>query len=92
MLPPDGAVRVSAPTTADAEEVRRFVASKADWITRAQGQVRARAPQALLDGGCARLWGEWYPVNVTYAARLSGELGEDSIQLTAPDGDAYRVP
>lgn len=53
VYPPDGRVVVSAPLQADDEQIRRFVASRLDWIRARQAALQARPqlPVAALAPG-----------------------------------------
>ena len=58
--PPIGQVRISAPLRMGAETIRRFVASKRDWIRQQQEKLQSRQPHvpcAYLDDEIHMVWG-----------------------------------
>ncbi len=59
--PPDGAVRISAPTRMSIDAVRAFALSKLDWIRRHQRKFREwerETPREYLDRESHFVWGE----------------------------------
>lgn len=61
VLPPDGRVSVSAPTSMPDETICAFLLQKQRWIKSKQREVRARTA-ALSDRTHATLWGEPLPL------------------------------
>ena len=47
--PPDGAVRITSPLRMEQEELRRFAASKLDWILRKRDEMRAQGRESRRD-------------------------------------------
>ncbi len=59
--PPDGAVRIAAPTRMSIDTVRAFVLSKLEWIRRHQRKFREwerETPREYLDRESHLVWGE----------------------------------
>ena len=76
VVPPDGRLRASVPAQFDESVVRRFIDDNLAWIATAQQKVRMRAPlvEPLVDGGRAKLWGEWRELRVAEADRASARV------------------
>ena len=93
VTPPDGRVAVSVPLGHSPADVRRFVESRLGWIRRAQATVTSAVPvrPPLVDGGRARLWGEWIPLTVAEGSRARAVLADGTITLTSPPGEEQRV-
>lgn len=67
VLPPDGAVRISAPQRMDLETIRGFALSKLGWIRRQQQKMRLQsrpAARQYRDGESHAVWGENVPLRV----------------------------
>jgi predicted metal-dependent hydrolase len=67
VLPPDGAVRISAPQRMDLETIHRFALSKLDWIRAQRQKILAQAHPARLqyvDGENNPVWGKSVPLRV----------------------------
>ncbi len=65
--PPDGRVRISAPTRLNLDTLRLFALSKLDWIGQQQRKLRDQARQRtpeLLDREIHYLWGNRYLLQV----------------------------
>lgn len=81
ILPPDGKVLISAPIRMPAEEIRRFVQLKYEWIIKQQQKMQARPRQDVhkyISGEEIILWGKKYALKVILTERkarvsLSGE-------------------
>ena len=67
VLPPDGAVRITAPEWMEAEAIRLFTIGKLGWIKRQQGKMRAQerqSPRAYIDRESHQVWGQRYLLQV----------------------------
>lgn len=83
---PEGRVLVSAPWSVDIDDVLAFIRSNHSWILRAQERMRMVPPkEPLVDGGRARLWGQWREVRIADGPRASARLVDGRIEITAPD-------
>lgn len=92
VVPPDGRLRASVPAQFDESVVRRFIDDNLAWIATAQQKVRMRAPlvEPLVDGGRAKLWGEWRELRVAEADRASARVQGGQIALSGPDDEGLR--
>lgn len=72
LVPPDGALRVTAPWFVPRPVIDRFVAEKADWIARRRAAlVPPHAPvPPLVQGGPVVVWGRVYHLDVESPGRL----------------------
>lgn len=90
VLPPSGAVRISAPRRRDLDTIRRFALSRLEWIKKQQEKIRSKAPQTPLeyiDGESCLVWGERYPLKVIASNRpASVELCEGELLLHVRPG------
>lgn len=80
IVPPDGAVRVTAPRLYPEVMIRLFLSEKADWIRAHSEQVRRRhadEPKRFIDGEPIRLFGSVYRLCVRQHTKNGA----------APDGD-----
>lgn len=72
VLPPDGAVQITAPYGTPESAAVRFVREKRGWIARQQALLAAR-PQPMRaeyeDGQSVYLWGEEYRLRLQYVRR-----------------------
>ena len=81
VLPPDGAVRVSAPKTLPDDSIQLFVRTKIGWIRRQQERLRTQPRQTerqYVSGETMYIWGKQYFLQVEYSykgndLRLSGD-------------------
>lgn len=67
VYPPDGKVRIAAPTRLSLETLRVFAVSKLSWIKQQQQKLRAQAretPREFLDRESHVLWGTRYLLKV----------------------------
>jgi len=67
VYPPDGKVRLSAPSRMSLDKLRAFVISKLAWIKQQQKNLREQtreAPREFLDRESHYLWGERYLLKV----------------------------
>ncbi|MEO7588623.1 MAG: SprT family zinc-dependent metalloprotease [Arachnia sp.] len=89
ILPPDGAVAVSAPFGTRGSVIESFLAENHAWILRTRTTVRLRSPQQerFFTGGRVRLWGSWREVVVEEAARASARLIDGRIHIRRPADD-----
>lgn len=87
VLPPDARLAVSSPRHVDEATIRAFVDANRVWIATAQQRVRMAAPivEPLVDGGRARLWGQWRELRVSHADRSGAKAEVGVIELTGPD-------
>jgi len=66
--PPEGAVKVSAPTRYSVDDIRVFVISKLAWIKKQQAKFRGQereTPREFLDRESHYVWGKRYLLEVT---------------------------
>lgn len=89
ILPPDGAVAVSAPFDTPEHVIERFVDQHHDWILQTQTRVRLRSPrpERLVTGGRVRLWGVWHEVVLEDATRASARRMDGRVHIRCPAGD-----
>jgi predicted metal-dependent hydrolase len=75
VLPPDGAVRVSAPLKSDDETIRLFVLTKMGWIKsqieKYKNQIR-QSSREYVTGESHYLWGRRYRLKVIEALKTKG--------------------
>lgn len=70
VLPPDGKVRVSAPTHMSNESIALFVRTKIDWIRKQQEKFEKQERQIkreFVSGETLYLWGKQYFLKVEYS-------------------------
>lgn len=88
VLPPDGAVRVSAPMGTPNAAIERFVQAKRDWIRQHRERLRSRPAPAeaqFVTGETIPVWGKPYPLRVEHAPGKSAlVLTGDEAVLTVP--------
>jgi predicted metal-dependent hydrolase len=86
IVPPDGAVRVSAPKRMPEAIIRAFLLEKADWIRTHAEKVRrshANEPRDYESGETVRLFGQVYPLVVRDSQKKNGAaLDGDRIVLS----------
>ena len=86
VLPPDGAVRVTAPRLFPEAMIKAFLAEKADWIRKHQAAIRkkhAGEPKRLGTGEQAPLFGMRYTLEVREGQKKNGAaLDGDCIVLS----------
>ena len=86
IVPPDGAVRVSAPKRMPEAIIRAFLLEKADWIRTHAEKVRrshANEPRDYESGETVRLFGQVYPLVVRNSQKKNGAaLDGDRIVLS----------
>jgi predicted metal-dependent hydrolase len=61
VVPPDGAVRISAPQGMGAEHVRAYAIGKLGWIRRQQARLSAQpreSPRLVIERESLLLWGQ----------------------------------
>lgn len=95
VLPPDGAVKISAPRAVSDEDVRRFAESKIEWIKK-QRESFAHMPgegeREYVTGEYCELWGHRYRLKVQesdYGNRVSLS-GEELVLRIKGENDAGR--
>lgn len=67
VLPPDGAVRITAPDWMGAEAIRLFAVGKLGWIKRQQAKMRAQErepPRDYIERESHQVWGERYLLHI----------------------------
>ncbi|WP_158600610.1 M48 family metallopeptidase [Tessaracoccus antarcticus] len=89
ILPPDGAVAISAPFGTPEHVIEQFVDQHHGWILRTRTAVRLRSPrpQRLDTGGRVRLWGAWTELVVEDASRAYARHTDGRVHILCPDGD-----
>lgn len=95
VLPPDGAVRISAPLRLGMETIRQFALSRLGWIRKQQERMRAQAPPAPLqyvDGERLPVWGVSYPLQVVESPQPPRVelLGERLVLRVRPGATAVK--
>lgn len=78
VLPPNGAVRISAPRSMSSTAIRAFAISKLPWIRKNQKRLAAQErepPREFLDRESHQVWGK------RYLLRLQQDDGSPSISL-----------
>jgi len=88
--PPEGRVRISAPSRTSRDTIRSFVVSKLGWISKQREKIGSRQrekPAEYIDGESHPLWGKGYPLSVTECARAPAvELTSGCMNLTVRAG------
>ena len=72
VTPPDGSVRVSAPTYMSDDAIRAFVASKIEWIKKQQGRFVAQpvpSPREYVTGRFLYVLGQQYFLRVEHSGK-----------------------
>lgn len=67
VLPPDGAVRVTAPEWMGEEAIRLFALGRLGWIKRQRGKMRGQAreaPREYVDRESHQVWGQRYLLQI----------------------------
>ncbi|MDI9640018.1 SprT family zinc-dependent metalloprotease [Geitlerinema splendidum] len=67
VYPPDGAVRISAPSRMSIDSVRAYAISKLRWIKKQQKKLRSQeriSPREYIDGESHYLWGKRFLLRV----------------------------
>jgi len=67
VYPPDGRVKISAPSSMSQDTIRVFVISKLGWIKKQQNKLRAQereAPREYLDRESHYVWGKRYLLKI----------------------------
>ena len=86
VLPPDGAVRVSAPITLPDDSIQLFVRTKIGWIRRQQERFRTQPRQTerqYVSGETMYIWGKQYFLQVEYSYKGNDlKLSGDTALLT----------
>lgn len=106
VLPPDGRVRVSAPTQLTDEAITMFVRTKLSWIKKQQEKFQQQPRQSerqYVSGETLYVWGKQYFLQVEYsykgnALTLSGDKARRQQQSALPysfqvrGGTEYALP
>lgn len=91
VVPPDGAIKVSAPPYYGEEDVERIVEANLPRILEARQQMRLRpGPEELRDGGRARLWGRWCEVRFVGGERAAARLVDGVLEVAGGDEETRR--
>lgn len=95
VLPPDGAVRVTAPRLFPEALILSFLSERADWIRTHQSAIRqqsANEPKRFETGETVRLFGTVYPLIVKEHQKKNGVTLEDGCVVLSlkTDADASR--
>lgn len=91
VLPPDGAVRVTAPNGCPELLIRAFLAEKADWIIRHRTAIRkkhADEPKGMRSGEPIPLFGTVYTLKVSEQQRKNGIQLDGDCLLLSVKGEA----
>ena len=91
VLPPDGAVRVTAPTRCPEALIRAFLTEKADWITKHADAIRvqhANEPKAYESGEKALLFGTAYTLIVCERQTKNGVTVDGGRLVLSVRGEA----
>ena len=94
VIPPDGAVHISAPISASIEIAERFAADRIAWIVKQRAKCAAaqlNSPQQFARGESVLLWGRSYPLEVVHNTSKSGAFVEDGaiVISIAADSSTY---
>lgn len=87
VYPPDGRVRVAAPSRIDAEAVRLAVIQRLPWIRKQQVRLQNAQRQTerrMVSGETHYVWGERYLLDVSRHGRHRVELDSRTLWLIAP--------
>ena len=82
ILPPDGAVKVSAPLFVSDAEIEGFVKSKKDWILKKQKYILEndiKSPLKYANGEKHHLWGEEYELQLVSNANVKDAFVEGNV-------------
>jgi predicted metal-dependent hydrolase len=90
VYPPDGRVRISAPTRMDIDTIRGLAMSRLGWIKRQQEKLREQVgetPQEYMDGESIYIWGERYSLKVVESQRAPAvEIKNSQLILSVRPG------
>jgi predicted metal-dependent hydrolase len=90
VYPPDGKVRISAPTRMNLDTVRVFAISKLGWIKQQQDKLRSQnreTPREYLDRESHYVWGKRYLLKVVEGNAAPGiELKHNAMVLRVRQG------
>lgn len=93
IVPPDGAVRVSAPKLMPEALIRAFLLQKADWIRTHAEKVRkshANEPKQYASGKTVKLFGQVYPLCVLENQKKNGVALDAGRIVLSLHGDASK--
>lgn len=85
VMPPDGAVRISAPLNLSDESIKNFVRTKVAWIKRQQEKFANQArlsEREFISGESLFVFGKQYYLQVQYGIKNSLELNAKKAILT----------
>jgi len=86
VLPPNGAVRISAPLSVSDETIRLFASSKISWIRTQQNkftQQLRHSEREFVSGETIYIWGKSYDLQVEFSAKSNNfELDGEKAILT----------
>lgn len=90
VYPPEGKVRISAPTRMNLDTVRVFAISKLGWIKQQQEKLRGQdreTPREYLDRESHYVWGKRYLLKVVEGSAIPGiELKHNTLVLRVRPG------
>jgi predicted metal-dependent hydrolase len=95
VLPPNGAVRISAPLSLSDENIRLFAVSKINWIRVQQnkfaGQLR-HSKREFVSGETIYIWGKPYYLQIAYSNKTNHFLldGEKAILTVRKESTAQQ--
>jgi predicted metal-dependent hydrolase len=85
VMPPDGAVRISAPFSVSDDAIRLFATSKIHWIRAQQNkfaeQLLRHSEREFISGETIYIWGKQYFLQVEYSNRANQFLLDDEKAL-----------
>ena len=92
VLPPTGRLTASVPFGVSEQTLRDFIDRQAEWIQRAQHKVRMSTPieEPLVDGGRARVWGQWREVRIIAGERATARIDGAQVVLSGADEETRR--
>ncbi len=85
VLPPDGRVRISAPTTADDEAIKLFAITKIAWIKKQKAKFENQPRQTereYVSGESHYVWGRRYRMEVRHSHKNNVDIKGDRLILT----------
>jgi predicted metal-dependent hydrolase len=93
VLPPNGAVRISAPLAISDENIQLFVASKISWIRTQQNKFAKQlrhSEREFVSGETIYIWGKQYYLQVDYSSRANNFIleGEKAILTVRKESTA----
>jgi predicted metal-dependent hydrolase len=95
VLPPSGAVRISAPVSVSDETIRLFAASKISWIRAQQNKYAKQlrhSEREFVSGETIYIWGKQYYLQIEYSSKANNFLldGEKAILTVRKESTAQQ--